>query len=83
MKPYGNKAGRSDIVAYEMDEGCLSIVTNKGWLYLYTEQSVGPERLRVMQELAERGEGLGSYMWEVVPRRYAGRRELEEGERVL
>ncbi|HEX5277940.1 MAG TPA: hypothetical protein VFW42_09750 [Fluviicoccus sp.] len=83
MKPYGNKAGKSDILAYEVAEGRLSIVTNKRWLYLYTEQSVGPEKLRLMQELAERGEGLGSYMWRVVPRRYAGRRELEEGELVL
>ena len=80
MQTYGSKATQSDIVAYEFGEQSISILTVLGWVYLYTEQSAGKEKLAEMRRIAQTGEGLSSFIRLMASKRYAGKRKLEPEE---
>lgn len=73
MKPYMNRGGNSGIAAYACDNNAITIRFKGGATYLYTEKSAGPESINTMKSLADRGQGLNSYISRFVKKRYAAR----------
>lgn len=73
MTPYLNRDSRSDIRAYKTVPDGLIVLYDNGWCYLFTEKSVGGDRLRDMIRMAESGQGLSTYILNSVVRRYEGK----------
>lgn len=71
MQRYRNRSGESGVVAYDIDAGSITIEFRNGERYLYTEDSAGAANIAHMQELAEAGSGLSSFISQHVHDRYA------------
>ena len=71
MKRYLNLAGNSGVVAYEIDDDAITIEFADGGVYLYNSTAPGPEDVEQMQELAEQGRGLATYINRFVRDNYA------------
>lgn len=77
MQRYKNRSGESGVVAYDIDAGQIVVEFRNGERYLYTEDSAGPANIATMQELAQAGHGLSSFISQHVHDRYA--RKLKWG----
>jgi hypothetical protein len=75
LTSYGNRSGRSGVVAFEVGEDRRSIAVQfkDGSRYTYTEASVGNAHLGVLIGLAYAGQGLNRYINKNVKYRYASR----------
>jgi hypothetical protein len=71
MQRYKNRSGDSGVVAYDIDAGQIIVEFHGGERYLYTEDSAGAANIAKMQELAEAGQGLASFISQHVHDRYA------------
>lgn len=60
--PYINKSGHSGIVAYEAGSDNIIIQFNDGEMYLYTYSATGEKHVEEMKRLAQKGEGLTTYI---------------------
>ncbi|RAQ06497.1 hypothetical protein DPR02_22070 [Burkholderia cepacia] len=71
MERYKNLGGDSNVVAYEIEQGAITVQFGDGSVYLYTTQSAGAENIAEMQRLANVGQGLNSFISRVVKKGYA------------
>lgn len=74
MTLYRNLNGDSNVRAYELAQGAISVQFNDGSVYTYTSQSAGAHIISQMQALATRGRGLNSFINRNVRKQYAHRR---------
>jgi hypothetical protein len=71
MEHYDSKAGESGVVAYEIGRGSIVIKFVGGEKYLYTDRSAGAKNIARMQQLAQSGRGLATFISQHVHDRYA------------
>jgi hypothetical protein len=71
MIHYANYDGKSGVVAYQIDQGSITVEFDDGSIYLYNTHSTGPNNIAEMQRLAMAGQGLNSYINRFVKRQYA------------
>ena len=71
MERYKNLGSNSNVVAYEIGEGEITVQFGDGSVYLYTNQSAGVASINEMHRLARAGQGLNSYIGRVVRKGYA------------
>ncbi|MBW0450556.1 hypothetical protein EN871_14115 [bacterium M00.F.Ca.ET.228.01.1.1] len=62
MQRYGNRSGKSGVVAYEIGDNFVAARFNSGTTYWYSESSVGETHVAALKRLAKRGKGLGTYI---------------------
>lgn len=70
MQRYKNLGGNSGVTAYEIDTGQIVVQFRNGERYLYTEDSAGAANIARMQELAQAGRGLATFISQHVAERY-------------
>lgn len=68
MERYKNLSGQSNVVAYELDQGSISVEFASGAYrtYVYDSNRPGPVMVAELQRLAVAGRGLNSYISSVV-----------------
>jgi len=71
MERYRNLGGDSNVAAFEIGNGSITVEFNDGSQYLYTNESAGPGSIAEMHRLARAGQGLNSYIGRVVKKGYA------------
>jgi len=71
MECYQGKAGESGVVAYEIGRGSIIVKFVGGEKYLYTDKSAGAKNIARMQQLAQAGRGLATFISQHVHDRYA------------
>jgi hypothetical protein len=71
MERYKNLGGNSNVVAFEIEQGAITVQFGDGSVYLYTVQSTGATNITQMQHLASAGQGLNSFIGRVVKKGYA------------
>ncbi|MDO9177454.1 MAG: hypothetical protein Q7U16_03850 [Agitococcus sp.] len=71
MERYRNLGGDSNVYAYEVGQGSITVQFGDGSIYLYTIQSTSPSNIIEMQQLAVQGQGLNSFIGRVVRKGYA------------
>ena len=62
MERYKNLGGDSNVVAYEVGPGSISVQFSDGSVYCYTDRSAGSENVSRMQSLARSGQGLNNFI---------------------
>jgi hypothetical protein len=62
MKQYKNLGVSSGVRAYELGPDYIIILFKGDWYYLYTTDSASAGDITIMQQLAEKGRGLGTYI---------------------
>jgi hypothetical protein len=73
MHPYGRPDRDQGVVAYETGDDFIRLLFVDGSVYLYNAQQPGAKHVDEMKELAERGEGLTTYVNRFVRKAYAAR----------
>lgn len=71
MERYRNLGGDSNVYAYEIGQGSITVQFRDGATYLYTNQSTSPSNIAEMHRLAVHGQGLNSFIGRVVRKGYA------------
>ena len=71
MERYFSKAGESGVAAYQIGRGSIVIKFVGGEKYLYTDKSAGAKNIARMQQLAQAGRGLSTFISQHVHDRYA------------
>lgn len=71
MQRYKDRSGKSGVVAYDIDAGSITIQFSGGDRYLYTEDSAGSANIARMQQLAQMGRGLSTFISQTIRSRYA------------
>jgi hypothetical protein len=56
MERYKNLSGDSNVIAYEIGQGSITVQFGDGSIYLYTIQSTGAANIAEMQRLATVGQ---------------------------
>jgi len=62
MMPYGNIAGNSGVMAYEIAVDRISVQFIDGKVYVYTYASAGKKAIERMKRLALSGRGLSTFI---------------------
>jgi hypothetical protein len=71
MERYGNRNGNSGVEAYEVGPGLIRIqYLGEPEPYLYTDESAGRKHILNMQERAQAGKGLATYVSRYVKTNY-------------
>ncbi|MDH4555601.1 hypothetical protein E8F11_10495 [Pseudomonas sp. BN417] len=70
MERYRNLSGNSNVVAFEIGAGFITVQFGDGMKYLYTDRSTGAARIAEMQRLARAGQGLNSYIGRAVKKAF-------------
>lgn len=70
---YGNRAGNSGVMAYEIRRDGIRVEFIDGRIYTYTYRSAGRENVERMKLLARSGRGLSGFISTHVKDRYAAR----------
>ena len=73
MKRYRNLGGDSGIFAYEDGEDFIRVQFLDGSIYLYDYTCPGPDDVERMKQLAEKGQGLNSFISRFIKKRYAAK----------
>lgn len=73
MKKYRNSSGRSGVLAFEAGADHIIIKFTSGDTYLYSYKIPGKVHVEKMKELANKGEGLATYINQHVRERYDSR----------
>jgi hypothetical protein len=71
MEHYKNVDGDSGVSAYEIGVDFIRIQFSTGAVYLYTYTSAGQANIEEMKVLAQRGDGLNSFINTTVRKLYA------------
>ncbi len=71
MERYRNLGGDSGVAAFETGPDFIRVQFKDGAVYLYTYASAGPQNIEHMKQLAERGQGLNSFINTTVRKAYA------------
>ncbi len=71
MERYRNLGRDSNVAAFEIGNGSITVEFNDGSQYLYTNVSAGSGSISEMHRLARAGQGLNSYIGRVVKKGYA------------
>ena len=71
MERYSNLGRYSNVAAYEIGNGSITVEFMDRSQYLYTDQSAGASSIAEMHRLARAGRGLNSYIGRVVKKGYA------------
>ena len=71
MEKYLDLDGDSGVDAYEIGDGFIRVRFKDNSVYLYTDESTGSENILKMQELAEHGDGLNSFINKKIRKNYA------------
>lgn len=68
MERYKNLSGQSNVVAYELSEGAITVQFASGTYrtYVYDSKRPGPVMVAELQRLAMAGRGLNSYISSIV-----------------
>ena len=77
MLPYGNRAGKSGIVAYQIGAESIEVEFSSGWIYLFNYETPGALRVERMKELAQSGRGLATFISKYVKERHGSKRRRE------
>lgn len=77
MQRYANLDGDSDVVAFDIGEGTITVEFSGGNRYLYTNESAGAATIAKMQELANAGRGLSNFILHEVANGYASKVEFD------
>jgi hypothetical protein len=67
MTPYRNLGGKSGIVRYELAADSISVEFKNGWKYLYDYARAGAANVDQMKTLAEKGQGLSTFIDKINP----------------
>lgn len=70
---YGNRAGNSGVVAYEILPDGIRVKFLDGRIYTYTYRSAGRKNVECMKSLARSGRGLSGFISTHVRDRFAMR----------
>jgi hypothetical protein len=70
MHLYKNSNRDTGVVAYETGDNGIAVQFRDGAVYLYTIKSAGAAAINKMKILAEKGEGLTTYINRYVRNRY-------------
>jgi hypothetical protein len=70
---YGNRAGNSGVVAYEIRRDSIRVKFLDGRIYTYTYHSAGRENVERMKLLARSGKGLSGFISTHVRDRFAAK----------
>jgi hypothetical protein len=62
MHPYKNLSKNAGILAYDFAGNDIIVKFTNNVIYLYTEKENGKEQIEKMKKLAEKGEGLTTYI---------------------
>ena len=71
MERYSNLGRDSNVAAYEIGNGSITVEFMDRSQYLYTDQSAGASSIAEMHRLARAGRGLNSNIGRVVKKGYA------------
>jgi hypothetical protein len=71
MKRYRNLDGHSGVSAYDCGDGFIRIRFVNGDTYEYTDEATGREHIAKMQQLAQAGLGLATYVSRFAHEAYA------------
>lgn len=70
MQPYKNLSGRSYVLAYKLEPQGITVQFKDDSVYFYSEKRTGMKNIQEMQRLALLGQGLNTFINQVVKRRY-------------
>lgn len=70
---YLDNYGNSGVVGYEIGEDSIAVEFEDGSIYLYNHACTGSEAIRMMKQLAARGDGLNTYINLFVKDQFASR----------
>lgn len=70
MEIYKNHSGVSGVTEYEYGDNCIIVKFSGEIKYLYTYLSAGSENIEHMKKLAQSGNGLNTFISQVVKNRY-------------
>lgn len=63
MTPYGNTAGNSGVVAYQIGKDYIAVkFVDRDEPYVYSYASAGAQHVKEMKKLAKTGQGLSTYI---------------------
>lgn len=62
MQRYKNLGGNSGVRYYEVGDDFIKVQFSDGKTYIYTNQTAGAEKIKMMKILAEIGQGLNSFI---------------------
>ncbi len=71
MSRYKNVDGKSTVARYNITKDAVTIQFTDHSVYIYNNQSVGPETIGKMRTLALAGKGLGTFITKNVKDRYS------------
>jgi len=78
MRPYGVHKHQHGAIAYEIGPDSIDVEFTSGWVYHFSYQKPGPQRVEQMKALAESGKGLSTFINKHVRNRYAGKRRRDQ-----
>ena len=62
FKSYANNNGQSGIVAYKVEGSVIHVRFKHGGTYVYRSTDIGGDNFKELIRLAEKGQGLNSYI---------------------
>ena len=71
MEPYKNLSGNSGVVAYEFGQDSISVQFSDGTIYIYSDESTDIQNILEMQRLAILGQGLNTFINQVIKKSYS------------
>lgn len=71
MTKYKNLSGKSTVAMYNIAKDAVTIRFVKHSVYIYSNQSAGPENVSKMKNLAVAGKGLGTFIDTTVKTKFA------------
>jgi hypothetical protein len=71
MQPYRDIDSDSNVAAYEIGPGSITVQFASGVTYLYNASAPGPGHVAEMQRLAKNGDGLNAYINKHIRKNFA------------
>jgi hypothetical protein len=71
MKTYKNLSGDSNVATYVYDDESILVTFINGSSYLYNNAATGAAKIQQMKQLADHGDGLGTFIKKHVRKAYS------------